>query len=686
METQVPPYSYQPFTAPHKIRVLHLLQAVPGDIQCRLEVKDFSEGGYQALSYVWGSDEKLHTAVVKDENELTLGSLLLTKNLSTALLDLFACNELKSKVFWVDQICIDQQSAEKGRQVAMMGDIYRSADRVITYIGRGGDGISEERGIKMIEQIYDHSRPILEQFKDCIDMGRVRMMTVRLEKDLLPNVFMQEVKIMKRAYKENHSVRVPNHWVWLFETCHGEWLERLWMVQEQLLNPTVVMLRGPRLLSWEAVATTGILLELTFIPPQSAWERPKGESTNVPLWQELGLNNCLYWVWRGRRERELVVNMQNPPHAFNFHFRLLNQLSSTYFLRCRDPRDRVYALLSISSDAGELGIIPDYSLSNTTENVFREVTSKLLRHSNDLQILGYATQGRNTSNTYPSWVLDASDPYGFLPLRIIWGPSSCVAHPQMFLQSQPRFSNDGSMLLLKGRVVDNICTATTPLCLADHWLTNRELAAEQFLAPNLDIICTIGDLLTQRPIDLQACLSICNTITLRVNFRLKSNSNDRDEDEDTVFCFWCWLRQIYLIALQILDNRRLEVAERLERCRNLMITLAAFFMTQEATKTWTPEIKLNFTEWTAFNKLFPLAQFHGRSIGFTQSGRIFSAMHGLEEGDVVVALEGSGVLWTLRPLGDKYRLIGDMFVDGLMQGEAYEGLNSDEVDYDIKII
>jgi hypothetical protein len=73
-------------------------------------------------------------------------------------------------------------------------------------------------------------------------------------------------------------------------------------------------------------------------------------------------------------------------------------------------------------------------------------------------------------------------------------------------------------------------------------------------------------------------------------------------------------------------------------------------------------------------------------VGITQFGKVFSALHGLQEGDIVVALEGSGVLWTLRPLGDKYHLIGDIFVDGWIQGKVYKGLDLGMVDYDIDII
>jgi hypothetical protein len=61
-------------------------------------------------------------------------------------------------------------------------------------------------------------------------------------------------------------------------------------------------------------------------------------------------------------------------------------------------------------------------------------------------------------------------------------------------------------------------------------------------------------------------------------------------------------------------------------------------------------------------------------------------MNQAEKGDLVAAFEGTDRLFILRPAGERYRLVGDAYVDGLMEGEAYEGLDPDEVDYDIELV
>jgi hypothetical protein len=77
---------------------------------------------------------------------------------------------------------------------------------------------------------------------------------------------------------------------------------------------------------------------------------------------------------------------------------------------------------------------------------------------------------------------------------------------------------------------------------------------------------------------------------------------------------------------------------------------------------------------------------HGRSLSVTENGRVCSAMHQAKEGDLVAAFEGADRLFILRPAGERYRLVGDAYVDGLMEGEAYEGLDPDEVDHDIELV
>jgi hypothetical protein len=64
------------------------------------------------------------------------------------------------------------------------------------------------------------------------------------------------------------------------------------------------------------------------------------------------------------------------------------------------------------------------------------------------------------------------------------------------------------------------------------------------------------------------------------------------------------------------------------------------------------------------------------------------------QGDTIPLVEGAHVPFALRPAcllpqsvtENRYQLIGEAFVTGEMYGELYEGLDPDEVDYNIELI
>jgi hypothetical protein len=79
--------------------------------------------------------------------------------------------------------------------------------------------------------------------------------------------------------------------------------------------------------------------------------------------------------------------------------------------------------------------------------------------------------------------------------------------------------------------------------------------------------------------------------------------------------------------------------------------------------------------------------YQGRPLCTTKQRRVCSCMNKIEIGDVIAAFPGGDRLYILRPAeGGRYPLVDDAYVDGLMYGEVYEGVDADKVDYDIELI
>jgi hypothetical protein len=121
------------------IRLLRILpsQEKNANLECELLEYDLEESDaayqpYEALSYVWGSEDKPRTVSV---NERELG---VTQNLLAALHRLR--NRQFSRIIWVDAICINQNDIqEKEHQIGFMAVVYAKASRVLVWLGESYD-------------------------------------------------------------------------------------------------------------------------------------------------------------------------------------------------------------------------------------------------------------------------------------------------------------------------------------------------------------------------------------------------------------------------------------------------------------------------------------------------------------------------------------------------------------------
>lgn len=124
-------FQYEPLDAgPSSFRVLRLLPILSSTIKCELEQRSLLDcEPYEALSYVWGSDEKVEEILVNGE------SLWITDSLHTALRYLALSD--RHRVLWVDGICIDQNNtSEKSQQVQSMKAIFSQAENVVFWLGK----------------------------------------------------------------------------------------------------------------------------------------------------------------------------------------------------------------------------------------------------------------------------------------------------------------------------------------------------------------------------------------------------------------------------------------------------------------------------------------------------------------------------------------------------------------------
>ncbi|EME78526.1 uncharacterized protein MYCFIDRAFT_36749, partial [Pseudocercospora fijiensis CIRAD86] len=128
-----------------------------GSLAFRLEhirLTDHVVPFYDAVSYSWGGDKEDRTQVVLDG----LPFWIPTKA-EQALRAV--CLEHGHPRLWLDAVCIDQEEArEKSLQVAMMGEIYSKARRVLIWLGEDrGDTDPAIRSIRKLLEGIEQKLP-----------------------------------------------------------------------------------------------------------------------------------------------------------------------------------------------------------------------------------------------------------------------------------------------------------------------------------------------------------------------------------------------------------------------------------------------------------------------------------------------------------------------------------------------
>ncbi|KAL8685428.1 MAG: hypothetical protein Q9218_007766 [Villophora microphyllina] len=186
-----------------QIRVVKLL---PGASSARVEAKlmtidihsQLNDSRYEALSYSWGGHLMLRRVITLNKR-----SYLVADTVFNALKELRLAE--KERLLWIDAICINQGNREeKGRQVALMDSIYRNAQKVIVWLGKGSEQI--DSAFRIVQ------------------------------------------KVKTPPPKEFNSIRDS-----LVSITCARWWSRVWIVQEVALAPRVVVRSGSNEMSWETL-------------------------------------------------------------------------------------------------------------------------------------------------------------------------------------------------------------------------------------------------------------------------------------------------------------------------------------------------------------------------------------------------------------------------------------------------
>jgi hypothetical protein len=249
-------------------------------------------------------------------------------------------------------------------------------------------------------------------------------------------------------------------WRSIFAFYRCRWFHRLWPIQEVALARTATVIWDECEIAWEWVGQAAAIIRTnydrisTLIRDQSIGWCRVAPSRRVPG----GVSNA-YFLYRLSRSQT---------HSAPLQFTFAEILKLTRHFSCKDPRDRVYGLLSLPTvDNVKKSIVPDYE--KTTDEVYIEIARKILDSSFSLSLLSSVQLDSEANLIMKPW-----NPYAqhYNPKMPSWVPQWSFLLTQTINPSHPSASFAASQgrpaqihpnpnpleLLIRGIVVDRVAS------------------------------------------------------------------------------------------------------------------------------------------------------------------------------------------------------------------------------------
>lgn len=374
-----PPFTYTPLSdAATHIRLLQILRVHENDDQnheqdhqphvyARLTVWPLATAPpYHAISYTWGNPNETTHVVINDEcMEVRLNCEYVLKQAKWYEDGRPRRRhqkwrgwkeEDKGCYYWCDAICIDQgNNGEKSFQVALMGRIYKNAERVLACVGEEAEG--SEMVFSELSRPWDalllrivaalessHASKTRKTNNEVLArMGGVNFSSKAAQRGSIHSRLRRYVSALWKRTRRHDSF-----WLHLAQAlgafANREYFRRVWIYQELSLGSDIIVCCGQQTASLRLIY--GMLTVMYGMSKLARRLRFPADNFDEN-WD--GLQQCEDMVEVGCLTR---LDMR----------RLLDALYTVSQLSCVNARDRVYGVLSLVQwGRHEMPIWPDYT-------------------------------------------------------------------------------------------------------------------------------------------------------------------------------------------------------------------------------------------------------------------------------------------------------------------------------------
>lgn len=508
----------------------------------------------------------------------------------------------------------------------LMGEIYSQASQVLIYLGKMDSSV--EGAIEAIRRVDSE----WGAFDSLNPFGPFYTMWCQFTKDEI-------------------------NWDPIINLLRRPWFQRTWVFQEAVLAKRGQVICGDQSIPWTAFersVQSMAVYKIAFkdIPAYASMD---SIVSGISLITSARLARSTDWKAYLPHVRLMRGSQRIRPASL----KLLDLILGSRSLSCTEAQDKIFGMLGVTSqDIRSEYFTHDSSLS--PGDVFRNFVLWDIFHNDSLRALGSSSDKNGSQYSSPSWVPDFTrlDPQSSLTGT----KNHAKFNASAGLPMQVRASDEETVLHVKGRIVGSIHTVgkgstTSPDTFAGENAHVRHFESLSHLAMNKHMIEEARDIWVAATKRLAHCREPVIMASIKKGYLAATREDGKTS----------WAPFLRTLVCDRTDEGRVpstdfiigEVASFVRQTLEVGVIPYYFLQLQEGRSKGISGLR-------AF-----LALTESRRFAATDVGLVGYVPMRAKKGDLVVILYGSEVPFVVRKeAGDKYSLVGECYMHGIMQGQA----------------
>jgi hypothetical protein len=600
----------------------------------------FKWGDFAALSYVWGDKS------VRRDITLNGEVVSVTANLESALRALAGDDAFGSRYkLWIDAICINQvDDQERAHQVQKMREIYSGSWAVIAWIGWSPPSAD-------INHAFQFLRILASLQGDQRNLGKLQT--------------------------ESGEPSRGTYFCALNELMRQEYWFRLWIIQELIMGASSTVLRlGNHVIDWGTFCKG-----ISVLYHGSNWI-----IKDLELQRELksrGIHGIVAWQ---TYSIHLVHQDLRPLSCFDeegtnrIGFRRLLDIANS--ADCRDVRDKVFALVGMMNSAVSADIMEAYEFE--PPRLFAAVARAFITHTNTLEPLRSGNPwGRvGTPSWAADWTWEGRIRFSRPEYNLVappWNPLDPEADPDTIycahggMPASYTFLNDWTLLQCKGFIFDEVVGVGAPEAGFFKWDKQRIVQCPSWRSAYGDSEATSS--------------ALWHTLLLSIVAKGRRAQQRHAALLSLPSTFFAALPQFQKRGWDwLVGQRGYYFKWELWRYAH-----DDFMLGEERLGSFFTEIIPPDAEELTYTEVYCSSQrtVQQRRFLLTKNGYFGWGPDNMYEndpskelqvGDKIAIVFGCSTPLVIRPVGDKFEVVGEAYVQGFMDGEALVLMESQACD------